>query len=392
MNGPLSHLRVLDLTSVLMGPYCTLFLADMGADVIKVEKPLGDSTRYLGPARNNGMGSVFLNLNRNKRSIVLDVKTEEGREALIKLVKESDVFVHSMRPQAMEKLGLSYQTISKENNQIIYCSTYGFSKDGVYGSRPAYDDIIQAASGLAAGQGEMSGTPQYLSSLLADKTTGLIALSSILAALLHREKNGVGQEIEVPMFESIVSYNMIEHLYGNTFVPPLGPSFYPRATSPYRKPYQTTDGYISVLIYTDKQWNTFFTISGYSHLQEDERFKDLSTRTEHIDFVYRALEEIIKTKSTKDWQEIFEKGDIPCMPVNKPEDLFRDPHLEQIGFFKNAAHPTEGEIRDMKFPVNFSITPVKTRRYAPQLGEHTQEILREVDYSENEIYELLNKA
>jgi crotonobetainyl-CoA:carnitine CoA-transferase CaiB-like acyl-CoA transferase len=367
-------------------------MGDMGADVIKVESPAGDTTRHISPYRNPGMGSLFLHLNRNKRSIVLDLKKEEGRQALLKLAEKCDVFIHSLRPQAIEKLRLSYQDVSAVNKQIIYCGTYGFGKDGPYGSKPSYDDIIQGASGLAAAQGKMTGTPQYLSTVIADKTTGLIALNAILAALLHRTETGSGQEIEVPMFESMVAYTMVEHMYGQTFVPPLGPSFYPRATSPYRKPYKTLDGYISVLIYNDKQWRAFFNISGRSELLEDDRFKDISARTRNIDFVYKTVEEIIATKTTAEWLEIFEEGEIPCMPLNTPDDLLRDPHLQQVGFFRNVNHPTEGEIKDIRFPVTFSATPVNTRCYAPRLGEHSREILKEAGYSQDEINAMIQQG
>lgn len=391
MSGPLCNLRVLDFTSVLMGPYCTLLLGDMGADIIKIENASGDSTRHIGPSRNKGMGSLFLNLNRNKRSIVLDLKSDEGRKALLKLVEESDVFIHSLRPQTIKKLGLAYEDVSFVNKQIIYCGMYGFSKEGPYGSKPAYDDIIQAASGIAAAQGEMNGRPQYLSSLIADKTAGLLGLSSILAALYYKEKTGIGQEIEVPMFESMVSFNMIEHMYGQTFSPPLGESFYSRATSPYRKPYQTTNGYVSVLIYNDKHWKSFFKVSGFDELGEDMRFKDLNARVEHIDFVYQTVEQIIATKTTEEWIRILEAADIPCMPVNSPEDLFTDVHLQETEFITDIIHPTEGKIKEVKFPVNFSNTPAGITRHAPQLGEHNEEVLKEAGYTDEEIKKIVQQ-
>ncbi|MFC5604344.1 CaiB/BaiF CoA transferase family protein [Sporosarcina koreensis] len=376
MKGPLDGIRVLDLTSVVMGPYCTLQLADMGADVIKVESATGDTTRYLGPSRNKGMGSIFLHLNRNKRSVVLDLKSDEGKGKLLELVKTSDVFVHSMRPQSMERLGLTYRNLVEVNDKIIYCGMYGFSKEGPYGERPAYDDIIQGAAGVAAAQGQMTGSPQYLSSLMADKTAGLIGVNAIVAALFSRERTGNGQEIEVPMFETIISYNMIEHMYGETFTPAIGSSFYARATSPFRKPYKTKDGHIGVLIYNDKQWEAFFGVSGHEELRNDTRFSDISERAANIDFVYETVERIMMERTTDEWLEIFETADIPCTRINNPEDLFTDPHLRATGFFKMVEHPTEGEIRTMKHPVNFSGTPVAIRSHAPRLGEHNTEILR----------------
>jgi crotonobetainyl-CoA:carnitine CoA-transferase CaiB-like acyl-CoA transferase len=385
MSGPLSGIKVLDLTSVLMGPYCTLLLGDLGAEVIKVESTKGDSTRYIGPARNKGMGSLFLQLSRNKKSIVLDLKTEKGKEIVLKLASEADVFIHSMRPQAIEKLGLSYEEIFRVNKRIIYCGTFGYHKDGPYGSKPAYDDIIQGVSGLVAAQEEMTGIPQYMATVLADKTTGLMASNAIMAALYNREQSGEGQNIEVPMFETMISYTLMEHSYGMTFNPPLGTSMYPRVTSKYRKPYRTRDGYISVMIYNDKHWESFFKISGYLHLLEDERFSNITTRTKHIDEIYQMIEDIIETKSTNEWLSIFEKADIPAMPVKKPEELLHDPHLEKVGFFRKVIHPSEGEIIDMDFPVRFSKTQADVRSYAPQLGEHSEKIIADLGYSNTEI-------
>ena len=391
MSGPLSHLRILDLSSVVMGPYCTMLLGDMGADVIKIEKSSGDITRYVGPSRNDGMGSNFLNLNRNKRSMTLDLKSEKGHKILLELVKNSDVIIHSFRAQTMQKLGLSYEDVSAENKKIIYCGMYGYSQKGPYGPLPAYDDIIQAGSGVASAQGEMTGEPQYVSSLLADKTTGLIGLSTILSALLYRVETGIGQEIEVPMYESMVSYTMIEHMYGETFSPPIGNSFYSRATSPYRKPYKTSDGYLGVLIYNDKQWASFLNITDHQHLLEDERFKNMNTRSKNTDYIYQLVEQIMSTKKTTEWVEVFKKGDIPFMPINYPKDLFHDPHLQYINFFEKVNHPTEGEIRDIKFPVNFSKTPSKVKRLAPTLGEHNKETLGEIGYSNDEIEEIMSE-
>jgi len=376
MNNILQGIRVIDLTSVVMGPYCTLNLADMGADVIKVESATGDSTRHLGPSRTEGMGSLFLHLNRNKRSIVLDLKSKEGKEKILSLIKESDVFVHSLRNQSIERLGLTYSDMVKVNEKLIYCGMYGYSKDGSYSENPAYDDIIQAASGVAATQGKMTGHPQYLSALVADKTAGLFGVNAIIAALYHRERTGVGQKIEVPMFETLVSYNMIEHMYGHTFLPPLGEVYYPRAVSPYRKPYKTKDGYIAILIYNDKHWDSFFNIIDRDDLKKDSRFKGIHERTNNIDFVYQTIENIIATKKTDEWIAILENTDIPFTKVNSPADLFDDKHLIETNFFQKTKHPTEGDIIEMKFPVNFSKTPASIRKPAPKLGEHNEELLK----------------
>ncbi len=390
--GALSGIRVIDLTSVLMGPYCTMILGDLGADVIKVESPEGDTMRYVGPSRSAGMGSVFLNGNRNKRSVVLNLKHPQGREVLLKMIRQSDVFIHSLRPNAMEKLGLTYQELSKENPTLIYCGAYGFRKEGPYGTWPAYDDIIQGISGLAAAQGQMTGEPRYVAGVVADKTTGLTALYAVLAALFHRERTGEGQEVEVSMFETMVSFNLLEHLYGLTFQPPLGQAYYPRATSVFRKPYRTKDGYISVLVYKDKHWKSFFTMIGKPELLEDERFKDLQARTEHIHELYRLVEEALRTKTTHEWMDLLEKADIPVAPLHDVEGLLEDPHLREIGFFEQVEHSTEGTILHIGFPVRFSRTPAHTQRLAPRLGEHSVEVLREFGLQEEEIRQLIHEG
>lgn len=385
----LSGIRVVDLTSVVMGPYCTMILGDLGADVIKVEPPGGDTMRHVGPSRTPGMGSIFLNCNRNKRSVVLDIKHPMGRDALKRMIRQADVFVHSLRPTTMEKLGLTYEALSRENPRLIYCGTYGFRKDGPYGSWPAYDDIIQGISGMAASQREMTGDPRYVAGIYADKTTGLTAVYAILAALFHRERTGEGQEVEVPMFETMVSFHLLEHLYGLIHDPPLGPAYYPRATSRFRKPYRTKDGYLSVLVYKDKHWKAFFEIIGRTDLLEDERFKDLQARTAHIHELYRLVEEVLPTKTSREWMELFHRAEIPAAPYYEVKDLLSDPHLQKIGFFEKADHPTEGTLVQIGFPVRFSATPARTRRPAPRLGEHSIEVLQEYGFDEENIRRLL---
>jgi len=390
--GVLSGIRVIDLTSVLMGPFCTMILGDLGADVIKVESPEGDTTRLVGPSRNAGMGCFFLNCNRNKRSVVLNLKHPQGREALLKMVRQCDVFIHSLRPNAIEKLGLTYQELSKVNPKLIYCGAYGFRKDGPYGAWPAYDDIIQGISGIAAAQGQMTGEPHYVAGAVADKITGLTAVYAILGALFHRERTGEGQEVEVPMFETTVSFNLLEHLYGLTFLPPAGQAYYPRVTSAFRKPYRTKDGYISVLVYKDKHWKSFFAMIGKPELLEDERFKDLQARTEHIHELYQLVEEALQTKTTREWMDLLEKAEIPVAPLHDVEGLLEDPHLQQIGFFEKVEHPTEGTILNIGFPVRFSRTPAHTQRLAPRLGEHSVEVLREFGFQKEEIQQLLHEG
>lgn len=360
-----------------MGPYCTQLMGDMGADVIKVESPDGDGTRYIGPARNTGMGGVFLNLNRNKRSVVLDLKDERGREALLELARSCDVFIHSMRPQAMERLGLGYEEVRAVNESVIYCGACGFGAGGEYSHKPAYDDMIQGACGLAALQERVAGEPQYVASVVADKVTGMAALQSILAALYYRERTGRGQAVEVPMFETMVSFVLVEHLYGRSFEPAMDEAVYPRPASPHRKPYPTKDGHVSLLAYTDKQWSRFFEIASRPELAQDERFLSLAKRTKNIDELYRIVGEVTRARTTGEWLQSLDAADIPALPVNTTEDLLTDPHLEEVGFFELAEHPTEGTIRHTGVPTNFSETPGRIARYAPRLGEHSIEILSE---------------
>jgi len=384
-SGPLAGVRVLDLTTVLLGPYATQILGDMGADVIKVEAPAGDPLRAVGPARHAGMGAVFLNANRNKRSLALDLKNPAARRALLRVAESADVFVHSMRPQAIARLGLAYEDVAAVNPRIVYCGAYGYSKDGPYGHLPAYDDMIQGASGLAALQGRPDGRPRYAATVIADKTVGLSVVYAVAMALFHRERTGEGQAVEVPMFETMVSFLMVEHLYGLTFDPPEGGTGYQRILSPDRRPYATVDGYVCVLPYTDRQWASFFEIVGRPDLARDDRFADLSGRTRNVDALYAALAEILATRTTHEWLTAFEAAAIPAMKVNEPDDLPADPHLAATGFFRTVEHPTEGRLRTAGIPVSMSATPGGIDRPAPRLGEHGREVLAEAGCGDDEI-------
>ncbi|MEA2386600.1 MAG: hypothetical protein QOJ22_774 [Thermoleophilaceae bacterium] len=384
-RGPLSGVRVIDLTSVFLGPYCTQILGDMGADVVKVEPPTGDVVRRIGPARNEGMGPIHLSVNRNKRSLVLDLQTPDGREALLKLIATADVFVHSMRAQAIERLGLDYDAVRAVRDDIVYCGAYGFGQDGPYARKPAYDDPVQGATGIAALQGHAQGEPAYVTTVIADKTTGLAAAYSIAMALYSRERNGEGQMIEVPMFETMVSYVMVEQMYGLTFEPAIGSATYPRSTSPFRRPYRTSDGYICVLVYTDRHWDAFFRRAERPDLLEDERFRTIAGRTENIDELYSVLAELIEGRTTAEWLKLLDEADIPALPLNSIEDLLEDPHLTARDFIRTVEHPTEGTIRTVGIPVKFSGTPGSIDRLAPTLGQHSAELLAEAGYSTEEI-------
>ena len=390
MSGPLSGLKVLELTSVVLGPWAAQTMADMGADVIKIEAPFGDSNRQLGASRNPGMAALYLSNNRNKRSLVLDLKQESARDALLTIVKDCDVFLHNNRPQVMTKLRLEYEDIKSVNENIIYCGTYGYSKDGPYGEKGALDDSIQAVSGIAALNELVLGEPRYLPTVVADKTTAITVVYSILAALFHRERTGVGQEVEVPMFETMVSFVMAEHIWGEVFEPKMGEAGYTRLMSHHRKPYKTKDGYIAVLPYMNNHWQTFCEKAEREDLIEDERFKDLSSRVKNIDDTYSETGKILATKTTQEWLDIFAETKVPVIVVNSLEDLFHDPHLEAVDFWQSYEHPTEGQLKMPGFPSKFSKTPASIRKHAPKLGEHSKEILAEAGIDEEAINKMVD--
>ena len=386
--GPLSGVRVLDLTSVVLGPYATQMLGDLGADIIKIEAPEGDTTRYTGPRRHADMASLFMGINRNKRSIVLDLKQASARAALLRLVDTADVFVHNIRPQKLEKLGLGPDTLLARQPRLIYAGIHGWREDGPYSGRPAYDDIIQGLCGIAGLMDKLTGEPRYAPTILADKTCGLMAAQAILAALYHREKTGRGQFIEIPMFETMVSFVMVEHLHGRTFVPEEGPLGYARVLAPWRRPYRTADGYVCMLAYTDAQWRRFWDVLGRPEMMQDPRFVDMAARSRNIDEVYRLAGEQLDSRTTAEWIALFDQLEIPAGPVNSLEQVMDDPHLDAIGFFRRMQHPTEGEVVMPDVPVRFAETPAAIGRLPPRLGEHGREILQEIGMRTDEIEKL----
>ncbi len=392
MPGPLDGISILELSSVVLGPWACQILGDMGAEVIKVEPPYGDSNRVLGASRNPGMAALYLTCNRNKRSIVLDLKQESGRAAALKLAERVDVLIHNNRPQVMSKLGLNYDDVKAVNPEIIYCGAYGYAKDGPYGSKGALDDSIQSVAGVAMLTQMVLGEPRYLPTVIADKTTALGVVYAVTAALFHRERTGVGQEIEVPMFESMVYYVMAEHLWGMTFEPPIGTAGYKRLMSYHRKPYKTKDGYIAILPYLDNHWKSFCEVSGRTDLLEDKRFTTLSDRVQNIDDTYEETAKTMATRTTNEWLDIFDKTSVPINVVNTLDGLIDDPHLNAVNFWEIVDHPTEGRIRMMGFPVNFSATPADVRRLPPRLGENSIEILREANLSQAEIDAMLESG
>lgn len=388
-RGPLQGIRVIDLTTVMLGPFCTQILGEMGADVIKVEPPGGDIGRWTGAFKTPGMSSAFLMKGRNKRSVVLDLKNAEAKEPLKRLVESADVFVHNIRPKAATRLGIDYESIAAIKPDIVYAAATGYGEEGPFVDKPAYDDLIQGASGLASLFGSVTGTPRYGPSVLADKTTGLYLTYSISMGLFHRERTGEGQKIHVPMYESFAGFIMNEHMQGRMYDPPTGEAGYQRMLTPNRRPFPTADGYICVLPYNDKHWGKFFDVAGKPKLAEDPRFVDQPSRSKNIDALYEIVTEIMADRTSAEWLRVLEEADIPVMPMNSPEDLFDCPHLTAVGMFPEVEHPTEGKIRHIKVPVNFSKTPGGYYRHPENLGQSTAEALADVGYSEAEIAALV---
>jgi len=386
MGGPLAGVRVLDLTSVVMGPYATQILGDWGADVVKVEPPEGDVMRHAAPMRSPGMGHIFLNANRNKRSVVLDLKHPRGRAACLALARGADVLVYNIRPQAMARLGLAWEDVRAVNPRLLYVGAFGFSQRGPYAARPAYDDLIQGAAALpwlscAAG----AETPRYVPVTVADRAVALHVVNAVCAGLYWRTRSGRGQRIDVPMFESLLQMVLGEHLGGQTFVPPEGEPGYERLLSPERRPYATRDGHICVLVYNDKQWRAFFALVGRPELAADPRFATQAARSQHYREAYAIVAEEMKKRTTAAWLEALAAADVPVERMNTLADVLADPHLAAIGYFGEVDHPSEGRLRAMAVPSEWSESPPGYRRHAPRLGEHTREVLAEAGYAAEEI-------
>jgi len=375
-RGPLAGVRVVDLTAMVMGPYCTQIMADMGAEVIKIEPPDGDGTRYISVGPVAGMSGIFVNVNRGKRSVVLDLKSDPGKTALRKLIVEADVFIHSMRAKAIASLGFGYEDVAALNPKIIYTNCYGYSRRGPDRDLTAYDDTIQAECGLPAVQQMLTGEANYVGTIMADKVSGLTALYATMMALFHRERTGEGQEVEVGMFETMASFMLVEHANGALFTPPLGPAIYPRAVAPNRRPYRTRDGYISALIYNDKQWSTFVE-AVRPPWASDPRFATLELRARQIDTVYGLLAGTFKERTTREWLELFRALGIPAAPLRTPDELFDNPHLNAVGFFETVDTPS-GPVRFPGVPTFFSRTPGGVAGAAPQLGADTRAVLEEL--------------
>jgi crotonobetainyl-CoA:carnitine CoA-transferase CaiB-like acyl-CoA transferase len=390
MSGPLEGVRVLDLTTVVMGPYATQILADFGADVIKVEPPGGDVMRFAWPFRNPGMGHIFLNANRNKRSVVLDLKQAAAREACLALAKTADVLVYNIRPQAMARLRLSYDEVRAVNAKIIYVGCFGYSQRGPYAAKAAYDDLIQGAAGIPALL-KMQGaeTPRYAPIIVADRSVGQQVASAVSAALYYREKSGKGQRVDVPMFEHLLQIVLGEHLGGYTFEPQLGEPGYARMLAPDRRPYPTKDGYVCALIYNDKQWRAFFSVIGKPQMMDEPDYATQEARSKNYGRAYAMVAQEMKKRSTAEWVEALERADIPVQRMNELADIVADPHLAATGYFHTVEHPSEGTIRAMAVPSEWSQSAPQYRRHAPRLGEHTREVLAEAGYTKARIDKLI---
>ncbi len=386
MPGPLHGIKILDLTTVVMGPFATQILAELGADVIKIEPHDGDNMRHPGPMKNPGMGYMFLGLNRGKRGIVLDLKQPAGREAMLRLVTGADVLIYNVRPQAMARLGLSYEEVSAINPRILYVGAYGYSQAGPYAAKAAYDDLIQGIAGVPWLVSKTGARPNYAPVNLADRLTGLHAVYTVSAALFQRSRTGRGQSIEVPMFESVAHFVLGDHIAGFSWDPAEGEGGYQRLLA--RKPYPTSDGHLCVLVYNDKQWRSFLGAIGRLELMKDPRYATQASRAANIHDIYAFLTELFRTRSTAEWIALLESVDIPVAPMNTVEDVVHDPHLTQSGFFATEQHPSEGALRAMRTPTTWSESQPDTPRPAPRLGEHSAEVLREAGYTDAEIGEL----
>ena len=374
--GPLAGVRVLDLSSVVFGPLSSQVLADYGAEVIKIEAPAGDSTRYTGPALEHGMAAMFLGSNRSKKSVVLDLKTADAREALHALIATADVFMHSMRPQKLAKLGLDKDTLRARYPRLVYVGLHGFGEDGPYAGLPAYDDVIQGMSGLADLMDRQTGEARYLPTIAADKTCGLVGAHAILAALFQRERTGEGCFVEVPMFETMVGFNLVEHFYGMHFNPPLSPPGYPRVMAASRRPYKTRDGYVCMMPYTDLHWQRFFTEVGEPTLATDARFVNQAARTSHIDELLGVLGRFVQLHDTKHWLEVCDRLEIPAAAVARLGDLPDDPHLKATDFFVSLEDDAMGEVRFPRSSVRMDGVQAPIGM-PPRLGEHTVALLKE---------------
>lgn len=394
-KAPLHGYRIVDLSSVVAGPYATQILGDLGADVIKVEGLDGDLMRTAGKGRPSGdMAPIYLTINRNKRSLAIDLRRDEGKQVMVRLIEGADVFFTNVRPQGLARLGFDYEGARAIKPDLIYVHLVGYGEGGPYAGRQAYDDLVQAASGLAdlSPRTERGGAPKLLPTLIADKTAGLHAVYALLAALLYRERTGQGQFVEVPMLESMVSFALVEHLYGHVHRPPSGQWGYTRVLTPNRRPFKTKDAYIAIMPYTDKHWPLFFELAGRADLWERWRNADHRERTQRIDELYGTIGQVTQSRTTQEWMTLLDEHNIPCMRVNSLDGLMDDPHLQEVGFFEERTHPSEGEYVSLRHPVRFSESQTPFRLHPPRLGADSRALLLELGLAEDEVQSLLSSG
>ncbi|QIX25306.1 CoA transferase [Nocardioides sp. JQ2195] len=387
-QAPLAGVTVIELSTVFMAPYCAQLLAEWGADVIKVESPDGDTVRSINDHQGSGLGPVFVTANRGKRSVALDLKDPRGMAALRSLVADADVFLHNIRPPAARRLGITGEELLEINPRLIHCGFRGFGAGGPYADQPAYDDVIQAASGVAAAQAVDGSEPAYWRSAAADKIMGLYGAAAISAALAGRGSTDLGRIIEVPMFEGMASFMLLDRQGGWVQNPPTGPTGYARTDSEHRKPYRTSDGHLSVMVYADKQWLAFFDLIGKPELGSDPRFATIGARTRNIDELYSILADEMLRHTTQEWMALFRAADIPHGPVNSIEDLFEDEHLVATEFFHTLDQPGLGEVRLARSPISMGVPPHPARP-APRLGEHTEQVLEGTGLGPDDVAKLV---
>lgn len=393
VTGPLAGIRVVDISTTILGPYATQMLGDLGADVIKIEGPPdGDIARNMGVFKRAGLSGTYMNINRNKRSVALDLKNEKAKEVVHRLVANADVFVHNMRLQAIERLGLGYSEVSAIKPDIVYAMANGFGQDGPYRDKTAFDDVIQACSGTASMFARRDGVASYVPTAMADKIAGLFLTQAVMAALVHKERTSEGQYVEVPMYETMVAFNLAEHLSGAAYIPPLGKVGYARAMEPSRRPFKTRDGFVCILPYNDKQWERFFSFIGRLELKDDPRFATYSSRALNLGSLYGEIESRTPSKTTAEWVELCDREQIPCMPVVDMDDLPKDAHLKAVGMFEQHLHPTEGPTQLVRSPLKFSRTQTAISRHAPMFGENTISLLEELGYGGEAIDSMLKDS
>jgi crotonobetainyl-CoA:carnitine CoA-transferase CaiB-like acyl-CoA transferase len=384
MTPLLNGVRVVDLTSVIMGPFATAQLGALGADVIKVEPLEGEAVRHIAPMKTPAMGSAYLNANRNKRSLAVDLKSEAGRDALLEVISTADVLVSNLRRNALSRLGLDRETLCAKFPKLIHCAAIGFGRGGAYENDAAYDDVVQALSGIASVNAGADGAPQFVTQILVDKLTGLFIVEGVLAALFHRERTGEAVPFEVPMMETASYFVLTEHLQGRTHNPPTSPMGYARLINPYRKPYRTKDGYVAVLPYNDKQWLAMLPLIGREEVLKEDWFQSVTERSKHVRDMYQMVDEAMPSKTTEEWLALFREADIPCGAVNSLEDLFDDPQLRDTGFFQDHEHPSEGPLTIPRHPIAFDMEAAP-EVHAPLIGEQSREVLSEAGLSDDTI-------